>query len=186
MWSRLALGKGVSSLIAHARLALKWHWRINFALKAKLSGRAQRWGYPKGEPISAQRQGYPKGEPISAQRRGRGYSRTKVRPWRRSSNPYISGLFFNDRSNSKYFEIWTIPCQIYENFEGGFINTPKRQTLRQLFNRSELYLAYRHLQKISHKQADDQFYPPRVTKQKLGPRWSNVTAGQLLLLKRPK
>jgi len=35
----------------------------------------------------------------------------------------------------------------------------KRQTLRQLSNRSERRLTCRHLQKTSYRQADDQFLP---------------------------
>ena len=63
----------------------------------------------------------------------------------------------NTWGNSKYFEIWNILLWIYENFEGGLVDTQKRQNLEQLFNRSERCLTCRHLQKTSRRQADDQF-----------------------------
>ena len=63
----------------------------------------------------------------------------------------------NTRGNAKYFEIQLIPLRIYENFEGDFVDTQKRQNLKQLVNRSKCCLIYRDLQKISHRQADDQF-----------------------------
>ena len=66
-------------------------------------------------------------------------------------NPHIYGFFSDDqismlvlyllqaglnaRSSSKYFEIRTNPLRIYENFEEDFVDTSKRQTPRQLFNR---------------------------------------------------
>ena len=34
-----------------------------------------------------------------------------------------------NQSNSKYFKIWTIPLQIYENFEGSFVDTLKKDKL---------------------------------------------------------
>ena len=64
----------------------------------------------------------------------------------------------------------------------------KIKTLRQYFNRSEQCLTYRYLQKISHKQADDQFMPiPKRQGSDLDPTdLVKQTVGQVLPLKRPK
>jgi len=35
-----------------------------------------------------------------------------------------------NQSSSKYFEIRTIPLQIYENFDGGLVDTLKRHNFR--------------------------------------------------------
>jgi len=49
--------------------------------------------------------------------------------------------------------------QTHENFEGGFIDTPKRQIPTKHFNRSERCLTCRYLQKTSHRQAEDLSIP---------------------------
>jgi len=48
---------------------------------------------------------------------------------------------------------------IWRYFRPTYVDTQKRQTLRQLFNRSKRRLTCRYLQKTSHRQADDQFLP---------------------------
>jgi len=40
-----------------------------------------------------------------------------------------------NQSSSKYFEICTIPLQIYENFEGGFVDTLKKTRLLTSLNK---------------------------------------------------
>jgi len=45
------------------------------------------------------------------------------------------------------------------NKENWIVDTPKRQTLRQLFNWFERCQTCRHLQKTSSRQASDQFLP---------------------------
>jgi len=42
--------------------------------------------------------------------------------------------------DSKCFEICINPLQIHENFEGGFVDTLKRQNPGHYFNWSERYL----------------------------------------------
>ena len=66
---------------------------------------------------------------------------------------------FEHPKQFKVFRNPNHPIGIYENFEGGFVDTQKWQNLRQFFNRSEWCLTCRHLQKTSRRQADDQFYP---------------------------
>ena len=115
----LAPGKEAPSLIEHARLVLKWRWQINFALKVKRSGTAQRRGYPRCQPIAGRRRGYFWSQPVSIGRRG--YSSLEAGL---KSSPEDEAefnhqgeaqihipmiLFFNNLSNSKYFEIWIIP-----------------------------------------------------------------------------
>ena len=68
------------------------------------------------------------------------------------------------------------------------VDTVKRQTLRQLFNRSEQCLTCQHLQKTSRRQADDQFLPiPEGQSSNLNLTDPvKQTVGQVLPLKRPR
>jgi len=52
-----------------------------------------------------------------------------------------------------------ISDSLFTEFTLYIVDTLKGQTLRQLFNRSERCLTCRHLQKISPKQANNQFLP---------------------------
>jgi len=46
----------------------------------------------------------------------------------------ITSIGPNTKSNLKYFEIRTSSLRIFENFEGSFVNTSKRQNPRWLFS----------------------------------------------------
>ena len=50
-------------------------------------------------------------------------------------------------------------CGFTKTLKGVLLTLKKDKTLRQLSNRSEWRLTCRHLQKTSHRQADDQFLP---------------------------
>jgi len=69
----------------------------------------------------------------------------------------------------------------------GFVDTPKRQTPKLLFNRSERCLTCRHFQKTSRRQADDQFRPVSEGQSSYLDSTDQVkhTVGQVWPLKRP-
>jgi len=53
--------------------------------------------------------------------------------FKQSNSHHMCYTYFkqvNTWSNSKYFENWTSPLRIWENFEGDFVDTFKRQNPR--------------------------------------------------------